>query len=170
MRSSARSALVAIVLSQALTRSGGSSLTLLDLDRLRARAGQLAPVLVGDERRVGVRRQQLLRDVVPHRLEAFRAAERRRGHVVVREREQALLLVPVVHERLERLREPIGRRAFRDDVARDEARDGAVGHPADDRLHDSRSVVLAAGESRPSSISGVSWPTAVAMLRRTGSS
>ena len=78
-----------------------------------ARADSSRAVRVGDERLVGVRRQQLLGDVVPDRLEPLGAAERRRGDVVVRQREQALLLLAVADERLERLREAIGGGAAR---------------------------------------------------------
>ncbi len=62
-----------------------------DFDRLGPRARQLLAVGVRDERLVGVRRQQLFRDVVPDRLEPFGAAERRRRDVVLRQREQPLL-------------------------------------------------------------------------------
>ena len=103
---------VAIVAQPRAMRSGGSSLTCsTSIACVRAPDSSRA-VVVGDERLVGVRRQQLLGDVVPDRLEAFGAAERRRGDVVVREREQPLLLIRFAHERLERQRQAIGRRAL----------------------------------------------------------
>jgi hypothetical protein len=83
-----------------------------DFDRLRPGPGQLAAVGVGDVTLVGVRGQQLFGNVVPDRLETFRAAERRRGDILAREREQPLLLVRLAHERLEGQGEAIGRRAF----------------------------------------------------------
>jgi hypothetical protein len=111
--------------------------------RLRPRARQLAAVGVRHERLVGVGREQLLRDVVPDRLEPFGASQGRRRDIVAREREQALPLIAVAHQRLKGLREPVGGRVFRDHLARDEARDRRVGHAADDGLHQPRSFLVA---------------------------
>ena len=69
---------------------GGIVVDLLDVDRPRPRARQLASVLVGHERLVAVGGEQLLRDVIPHAFEAFGVAERRLGDVLVREHEQPL--------------------------------------------------------------------------------
>ena len=114
---------------------------LLDFDGLRPRARQLARVLVPDERFVRIRRQELPGDMVPDRFEAFRAAERRCLHVLVRQREQPRPLLRILHERLERDGEAIGGRRFLDDVSRDEARNRAVGHAADHRVHQLRPLV-----------------------------
>ena len=86
---------------------------LFDFDRLRARARQLA--CRSRRRRNGSSEYDVSsfsRDVVPDRLEAFGAAERRRRDVVARERQQPLLLIRFAHQRLERLRQAIGRRAL----------------------------------------------------------
>ena len=153
-------------------RSGGSSLTCSTCDGRRARRRQLARVLVGDERLVRVRREQLLRDVIPDLLEALGLAELGRGHVVVREREQARPLVGVRHERLEHLRDA-------DRSASRRRRRRATRTPAivpSDMWLTTASTSPGAPPSSPRCesiaiiISGDSWPTAAAMLPSDASS
>ena len=79
--------------------------------------------------------------MVPDVFEPFRAAERRRGDVGARERQQPLLLIRIADQGLERLGDAIGRRALSDDLTRDECGNRAFRHAAGDRLHDLRAFV-----------------------------
>ncbi len=51
-------------------------------------------------------------------------------------------MIGVAYQRLERGGDAIGGGIAGDDLPRHESRDGAVGHPAHDRLHDLRTLVV----------------------------
>ena len=73
--------------------------------------------------------------MVPDVLESFRAAERRRSGLVVREREQPLALIVGAHQRVEGLRHAVERAPLGIDVPRNEAGDRLLRHPGHDRVH-----------------------------------
>ena len=144
VRSSARSAVVGDGAQPGADALGRIVADAFDLDRLAsARRDSSRAVGVGDERLVGVRRQQLLGDVVPDRLEALRccrAATRRRrpapapAAAAVRSPSRTSVWNACASRSVERV--------AGDHVARDEARDRRVGHAADDRLHQRRAFVV----------------------------
>ena len=144
---------------------------LLDVDGL-CRARPTARARTRRTRRgVGVRRQQLLGHVVPHGLEPFGLAERRRRRIVVGEVEQAVAVVGVSDQRLERLDQAIGGRAVaaitffetKCAIVRSVMRLTMAS------MTRASSALPASSDSRPTSRSGESSPTAAAMLRSIGS-
>jgi len=115
---------------------------LLDLHGSIAGAGQLSRVLSGHEGLVRVRRQDLLRNLVPPVFELRLASEGRFERAIVRHPQNPLSPFAVAHERLECLSDASERRVAAERMSRDKAGNRLVRHVADDVVEEWRGCRL----------------------------